>query len=224
MKILLADDEPQLTKGLRLVLEKNGYAVDVVDNGLDALNLALTKTYDAFVLDIMMPGLDGLGVLSQLRQHNIQTSVILLTAMAELNDCIAGLDAGADDYLTKPFRIGELLARLRSLSRRQETITSGQYEVGDVVLSKAENRLIRGDQSFYLSRKEFLLMEMLTSHLNSKFRFDEIIERVWDQKMIDGRQVVRTYVAYLNNKLAALGADLKIKPVASDSYVLEYIQ
>lgn len=220
MRILLADDEPDMCRGLKTILEKNGCTTDAVENGLAALELGLSRSYDALVLDIMMPGLDGLGVVRQLRVHRIQTPVIMLTAKSERADCISGLDAGADEYLTKPFHTGELLARLRALVRRGQTTGSEPQAIGNVTINRVDSQLVRGDSAYNLSQKELRLLELLAASPNCQIGVDQILERVWNLEAGKGDQTVRIYMAYLNTKLTALEADSEIRMIGPGIYSL----
>ena len=164
MRLLLAEDEKELSKALCAVLKHNNYSVDAVYNGQDALDYGLCENYDGIILDLMMPKMNGLDVLKKLRENSIATPVIILTAKSELEDKITGLDAGADDYLTKPFAMGELLARLRALTRRKSEFSPNLLSFGNLSLNRETFELSVGEESVRLGNKEFQMMEMLLSN------------------------------------------------------------
>ena len=201
MRILIAEDEVGIAKALKLVLEKNRFAVDMVHNGLDALEYMLSVSYDAVVLDIMMPGLDGLEVLKRAREKGVGTPVLFLTAKAEVEDRIAGLDAGADDYLPKPFAMGEFISRVRALTRR-----SGNY---------APDVICVGGTSLDLSSYT------LSSGGGSVFSTDALMQKVWDLDTESETDVVWTYIGFLRKKLRQLDADVEIKTIRGAGYALE---
>ena len=206
MRILIAEDEVGIAKALKLVLEKNRFAVDMVHNGLDALEYMLSVSYDAVVLDIMMPGLDGLEVLKRAREKGVGTPVLFLTAKAEVEDRIAGLDAGADDYLPKPFAMGEFISRVRALTRR-----SGNYAPD----------LICVGGSVRLNNKEFQLMELFMRNRGRVFSTDALMQKVWDLDTESETDVVWTYIGFLRKKLRQLDADVEIKTIRGAGYALE---
>ena len=206
MRILIAEDEVGIAKALKLVLEKNRFAVDMVHNGLDALEYMLSVSYDAVVLDIMMPGLDGLEVLKRAREKGVGTPVLFLTAKAEVEDRIAGLDAGADDYLPKPFAMGEFISRVRALTRR-----SGNY-APDVICVGGGVRL---------NNKEFQLMELFMRNRGRVFSTDALMQKVWDLDTESETDVVWTYIGFLRKKLRQLDADVEIKTIRGAGYALE---
>ena len=179
MRLLLADDERELSRALEAVLKHNNYFVDVVSNGADAMDYALSENYDGLILDIMMPKKNGLEVVRELRERGIPTPVLLLTARAEIDQRIEGLDAGADDYLTKPFAMGELLARVRALTRRREAYTPELLSFEGMTLNLSTFELQGPGGSFRLGNKEFQMMEMLMSHPGSVISADQFMERIW---------------------------------------------
>jgi len=178
MKILLAEDEVALAKPLVTILEHSGYEVTHVENGEDAVNMAKASMYDCMVFDIMMPVMDGIEALTLIREAGDKTPVILLTAKAEIDDRITGLDAGADDYLTKPFAMGELLARIRSLTRRNKTYTSKNLSYGNVSLNIDDQELKRED-AIRLPGREARLMEVFMLNPEKTLGFEEIYSKVW---------------------------------------------
>ena len=161
MRLLIAEDERELANALAAILKHSHYSVDAVYDGEDALDYALTQNYDGIILDIMMPKRDGLSVLEELRRQEMDTPVLLLTAKSEIDDRIAGLDTGADDYLTKPFAMGELLARIRAMTRRKSAFTPDVLSFGNIRLDRQNFELSGDTASLRLSNKEFQMMEML---------------------------------------------------------------
>ena len=221
MRLLLAEDEKELSKALCAVLKHNNYSVDPVYDGQDALDYGLCENYDAIILDIMMPKLDGLTVLKKLRAEGVSTPVIILTAKAEIEDRIAGLDTGADDYLTKPFAMGELLARLRALTRRKSEFSPNLLSYGNLSLNRESFELSVGDNSIRLGNKEFQMIEMLLSNPGRLISTEQFMEHIWGYETEAEINVVWVYISYLRKKLALLGASLEIKAVRGLGYTLE---
>lgn len=221
MRILIAEDEVGIAKALKLVLEKNRFAVDMVHNGLDALEYMLSVSYDAVVLDIMMPGLDGLEVLKRAREKGITAPVLFLTAKAEVEDRIAGLDAGADDYLPKPFVMGEFLSRVRALTRRSGNYAPDVIRVGETTLDLSSYTLSANSQSVRLNNKEFQLMELFMRNRGRVFSTDALMQKVWDLDTESETDVVWTYIGFLRKKLRGLDADVEIKTIRGAGYALE---
>ncbi|MGT2928771.1 response regulator transcription factor [Streptococcus dentasini] len=211
MHILLAEDEEQLARVYQAALEHQGYQVDHAANGQIAVNLAREKAYDVMVLDIMMPVKTGLEALKEMRESGNRTPVIMLTAMSEINDRVTGLDAGADEYLTKPISLKELLARLRSMERRLDTYTAKVLEVGSVTLNIAEQELTAAN-SVRLASKEAKLMEFLMLNVGKRLSIQEIFQQVWGKDDADQvtEDYVYVYISYLRQKLKAIKADLEI--------------
>lgn len=201
MRVLLADDEPKMAEHVRLGLSAEGYAVDVATDGEEALWLATENPYDALILDVMMPGRDGLSVVRQLRRKLVNTPVIFLTARADVEDKIHGLDAGADDYLTKPFSISELLARLRALLRRQRPQAVNVLRVADLELDLLSHEARRGGERIELTRREFALLEFLFSASPKPVSKTAIVEHVWDQHFDSETNVVNVYIKLLRRKI-----------------------
>ena len=221
MRILLAEDEKELSNALVAVLKHNNYSVDAVYDGNDAYNYGICENYDCIVLDIMMPKMDGIQVLKKLRAEGIQIPVLLLTAKAEIEDRIAGLDSGADDYLTKPFAMGELLARLRAMTRRQSTVVSDVLKVGNITLNR-ENYELKSDKgSFRLGNKEYQMMEMLMRNPSVIISTEKFMDRIWGYDSEAEINVVWVYISYLRKKLTSLNADIKIKAVRGVGYTIE---
>lgn len=224
MRLLLAEDEKELSKALCAVLKHNNYSVDPVYNGQDALDYGLCENYDAIILDIMMPKIDGLEVLRRLRENGISTPVIILTAKSEIEDRITGLDTGADDYLTKPFNMGELLARLRALTRRKGEFSPNLLSFGNLSLNRESFELSVGDSSVRLGNKEFQMMEMLLSNPARLISTEQFMERIWGYETEAEINVVWVYISYLRKKLTTLSASVEIKAVRGVGYTLEEIK
>ena len=209
MKILLAEDTADLNKVVSAALEHEGFYVDSCMDGQDAFDHALSERYDAIVLDIMMPKMDGLKVLRELRSRNIGTPVLLLTAKTEVEHRVAGLDAGADDYLSKPFAIKELMARVRAMTRRKQEYDHGVIDFGDISLN-GETFELKCENSIRLSVKEFELLQMLIMNNGRRLSADYIIDNVWDNSGNADRSTVMLYVQYLRDKLKAVASKVGI--------------
>ena len=220
MRILLAEDERSLARALVRILEKNNYAADAVFNGEDALAYLETGGYDAAILDIMMPKMDGITVLKTLRQQGNPIPVIMLTAKAEVDDKVLGLDLGANDYLTKPFDTRELLARLRAVTRNQNTADT-KLRLGNIALDRASFELSSPSGSFRLTSKEFQMMEMLMDNPRRLIPTERFMEKIWGLDSDAEINVVWVYISYLRKKLSALDADIQIKSARNAGYSLE---
>lgn len=223
MRILLAEDECELSNAISAVLKHNNYSVDVVYNGREACEYGITENYDCIVLDIMMPVMDGIEALKIMREKGCQTPVLLLTAKSEVCDRITGLDSGADDYLTKPFAMGELLARLRAITRRKPNIASDLLRVGNITLNRESFELKGESGLFRLANREYQMMEMLMSNPNVLISTEKFMDRIWGYDSDAEINVVWVYISYLRKKLAALNADVRIKAVRGAGYTLEEI-
>ena len=221
MRLLLAEDEKELSAALVAVLEHNHYSVDAVYDGQDALDYALTENYDGIILDIMMPKKDGLEVLAELRQRNISTPILMLTAKAEISDRVAGLDSGADDYLTKPFAMNELLARIRAITRRRSEFAPNILSMGRISLNRANFELVGAKASYRLANKEFQMLEMLMSNPGRLISTEQFMERIWGYDTEADVSVVWVYISYLRKKLAALDAGIEIRATRGVGYSLE---
>jgi DNA-binding response OmpR family regulator len=208
MKILLAEDEKDMSAALVAILTHSGYEVDPVYDGEAAVQMAQRHSYDCMVFDIMMPKLDGVQALQQIRDGGDVTPVIMLTAKSEVADRINGLDAGADDYLTKPFAMAELLARLRAMTRRSTAFTPQKLQTGSVSLDVAEQELC-STNAVRLSAKETKLMQLLMLNADKDLTTGEILSRVWPDEEED-EKIVWIYISYLKEKLAAIDADVTI--------------
>ncbi len=221
MRILLAEDEVAMSEAVVDILDYHHYAVDAVYNGADALDYARSQNYDGIILDIMMPRMDGIEVLRRLRSEGNRTPVLLLTAKGEVEDRIRGLDAGADDYLPKPFAMGELLARLRAMLRRRESYVPDVLELGNVALDPARFELRCGGRVQSLSKLEYQIMELLMRNPGMTFSAETLLERVWGCDSDAGVGAVWVYISYLRKKLTALGADVEIASRRGLGYSLE---
>lgn len=221
MKLLVAEDELELSKALKTVLEKQNYTVETAANGPDALSNGQFGDYDGIVLDIMMPGMDGLTVLSRLRAAGIQTPVLLLTAKAEIEDRVAGLDAGADDYLPKPFAISEFLARVRALLRRKGEIAQQIISFRGVTLNGASYELSFGDQSTRISGREYRVMEMMMNAPHRVIPTSQFIERIWGWDTDVDVSIVWVNISNLRKKLASIDAPVAIRAMRGVGYSLE---
>lgn len=224
MRLLLAEDEQDLSKALCAILKHNNYSVDAVYNGQDALDYGLCENYDGIILDIMMPKKNGIEVLTELRKSGVDTPVLILTAKSEVDDKITGLDAGADDYLTKPFAMGELLARIRALTRRKADFTPNLLISGNLSLNRESFELSVGEESIRLGNKEFQMMEMLMSNPGRLISTEQFMERIWGYETEAEINVVWVYISYLRKKIGSLGANLEIKAVRGVGYTLEEIK
>ena len=211
MRLLLADDEVELSNALVAILKHSSYIVDAVYNGTDALDYALTEEYDGIILDIMMPGMDGMEVLKKLREKGISTPVLFLTAKTEVDDRIKGLDLGADDYLPKPFDMGELLARVRAMLRRKSEFTQANLTCGNLTLDRATYEMFtEGHEKIRLSGREFQMMEMLMTSPGRVISVDNFMNRIWADGEADVN-VVWVYISNLRKKLTSLDATCEIK-------------
>ena len=223
MRIMIAEDEVRLAEALVQLFARENITADVFTNGNDGLDNALSEIYDVIILDIMLPGMDGISILREIRRQGIKTPVLMLTALDALSDKVKGLDSGADDYLTKPFRTEELLARVRALSRRSSSslVPSDELSCGDLVLDTASCELRCGSSSVRLGRKEYGVMELLMRNAGAAVSKDMIITRIWGYDSESEINVVWVYISYLRKKLTQLDADINIKAVRGAGYTLE---
>ncbi len=220
MKLLLAEDEKAMSMALVAVLEHSGYEVDAVYDGMAAVEKGLSNTYDCMIFDIMMPKLDGIGALKKLRSSGDTTPVIMLTAKAEVDDRITGLDAGADDYLTKPFAMAELLARIRSMTRRSTTFTPSKLAAGHVELNVEEQEL-SCKNAIRLANKETKLMKFFMLNVGKPLETAAIFSHVWNGEEEVTEDIVWIYVSYLREKLTAIQADVEIIGEKNGSFLLQ---
>lgn len=225
MRILLAEDERSLSRAVAALLEKNNYAVDAVYDGEDALTYLEAGNYDGAILDIMMPKLDGLAVLRQLRQlrqRGDSIPVLLLTAKSEVEDKVIGLDMGANDYLTKPFSTAELMARIRAMTRsRAGGQVTSRLTLGNITLDQTTFELSSPHGSFQLANKEYQMMELLLRNPRQLIPTERFLERIWGYDSDVELNVVWVYISYLRKKLAALQSDVQIKATRNAGYCLE---
>lgn len=220
MKLLLAEDEKAMSMALVAVLEHSGYEVDAVYDGMAAVEKGRNNTYDCMIFDIMMPKLDGIGALKELRSSGDTTPVIMLTAKAEVDDRITGLDAGADDYLTKPFAMAELLARIRSMTRRSTTFTPSKLAVGHVELDVEEQEL-SCKNAIRLANKETKLMKFFMLNMGKSLSTEAIFSHVWKDEEDVTEDIVWIYVSYLREKLTAIQADIQILGEKNGTFLLQ---
>lgn len=221
MRILIVEDEISLAEAVSAILKKEHYFVDAVYDGRDGLDYALSGIYDLILLDIMLPKMNGLDVLREIRNNNISTPVMLLTARSEVNDKIRGLDCGADDYLTKPFNKGELLARIRALTRRKGEIPSNELAVGDLTLNQSTYELSCGSLNVKLGAKEFGIMQMLMFSPKSIISKDEFIEKIWGYDSEAEYNSIEVYISFLRKKLSAIKSSVQIKASRGIGYYIE---
>ena len=221
MKILYAEDEPAMSEAVTDVLTYHKYNVDAVADGEEALAYAEAEDYDAIILDVMMPKLSGIEVLKQLRDRGCKTPVMLLTAKAEVEDRIEGLDLGADDYLTKPFAMGELLARVRAMLRRREDFTPDILTCGNLSLNMQNYELSSDSGSFVLSKIEYQMMELLMANQGRYFSTEDILVKVWGYDTDADVGIVWVYISYLRKKLTSLKANVELKAKRNIGYTLE---
>ena len=221
MRILIAEDDPKLLKSLVHIFELNHYAVDGVASGTDAFDFASSGEYDGLVLDIMMPGMDGVSLLKQLRAKGITTPALFLTARTEIDQRIEGLDAGADDYLPKPFSTGELLARVRAMLRRKDNFTPDMLTFGELSLNRSTYELVRGEKTQSLSGKEFQIMEMLMQNPNVIVTAEQLITHIWGWDTNVDTSVVWVHISNIRKKLEGLCVPVAIKFVRNVGYILE---
>lgn len=222
MRILLAEDEHSLSRAVSALLERNNYSVDAVYDGEAALDFLDGGNYDGVILDIMMPKLDGLEVLRQLREKGNTIPVLLLTARSEVEDKVTGLDMGANDYLTKPFSTAELMARIRAMTRSATGghVTS-RLSLGNVTLDQTTFELSSPHGSFRLANKEYQMMELLLRNPRQLISTERFLERIWGYNSEAEANVVWVYISYLRKKLTALKANIQIKATRNAGYSLE---
>ncbi len=220
MKLLLAEDELSLSKALVHILEKNNYTVDAVYNGKDALDYLESDDYDAIILDIMMPHIDGITLLKKIRANGNPVPVLILSAKSEIDDKVLGLDSGANDYLTKPFDSKELLARIRTMTRSVQAVDS-KLSFGNITLNRATYELSSPTDSFRLANKEFQMMEILMNNPKQLVSTERFFEKIWGFDSDAEMNVVWVYIAYLRKKLNALQANIQIKATRNAGYSLE---
>lgn len=226
MRILMVEDEKRMAEAIAQVLKKNNYSVDLIYNGEDGLDFALSGIYDIIILDIMLPKLDGIAVLKSIRKNNIEAPVILLTAKGETQDKVYGLDCGADDYLPKPFPIEELLARLRALGRRKNQLlnNNGTLKFGNIELNQADLTLSCEKSQFKLTLKEYQLLEMLIQGHNTILSKELIIEKLWGYDTETEDNHVEVYISFLRKKLLNIKSNAYIQTIRGAGYILKLLK
>lgn len=221
MRVLIAEDEPELARGLKFLLEKNKFSVDTAADGAEALDYFYSTVYDVAVLDIMMPKINGMDVLRRIRESGAKLPVMMLTAKAEIEDRVAGLEAGADDYLPKPFASREFIARVKALSRRNAEYTDLVHSFGDVRLDCNRYELCCGERCVRLNNKEFQLMELFMRHPGFIFSANHLMERIWGQDAESDINVVWTYIGFIRKKLKEADSRIEIRTVRGAGYMLK---
>lgn len=224
MRLLLAEDEKPLSRALTVILERNNYSVDAVYDGQEALEYLDVEDYDGVILDIMMPKIDGITVLKTLRSRGNLIPVLLLTAKSEVDDKVTGLDAGANDYLAKPFHSKELLARIRAMTRVQTAQADSKFQLGNVTLDRATFELTTPSGSFRLANKEFQMLELMIGNPGHLISSERFMEKIWGYDSEAEISVVWVYISYLRKKLTALHANIRIKATRNAGYSLEEIK
>jgi DNA-binding response OmpR family regulator len=220
MNILIVDDERQLTSALATIFKQNNYSVDCAFDGEQGLDFALSGIYDAIILDVMMPKMNGFEMLKRLRHHKIDTPVLMLSAKSETSDKIEGLNYGADDYLSKPFDTAELLARVKALLRRKEKFTSNLLVFNDITLDRDTFELAKGEKRIALGKKEFQILEMLMLNNGKSIDKEKFIEKIWGFDTDAEYNTIEVYVSFLRKKLNAVGAQTEIKSIRGIGYTL----
>lgn len=223
MRILIAEDEISIAKALKVMLEKNKYVVDIVHDGMEAYDYITAVAYDVLVLDIMMPKMDGIELLTVIRKQGITTPTLFLTAKAEVEDRVAGLDAGADDYLPKPFASSEFLARVRALARRSDTYLLSVLSFGNVTLDCSRYVLEADGGEVRLNNKEFQIMELFIRHPHQIFSAEHLMDKIWSSESASETDVIWTYIGFLRKKLRQISASIEIRTVRGAGYALEEI-
>lgn len=222
MRVLLVEDESGLSQALTEIFKKNRINIDAVLTGTDGLRYAESKIYDVIVLDIMLPGIDGITILKTLRENHNNVPVILLTAKDDISDKIAGLDAGADDYLTKPFSTDELLARVRALSRRKGDVKNDSTTFGDLTLSKKNCELQSSDgEAIKLSLKEYQILDLLFEHPHQIITKEQLIDKIWGGDSNAEYNNVEVYISFIRKKIENLKVAVRIRTARGIGYSLE---
>lgn len=221
MRVLIVEDEVRLAEALAQILEGNKYMTDVVNSGLDGFDYALSGIYDVIVLDVMLPEMDGFTIAKKLRDNKIQTPIIMLTAKDSTADKVAGLDCGADDYMTKPFVPDELLARIRALTRRQGEVQLNEATFGDISLNLSTGDLHCAEKSIHLNFKEAEILKLLMANKGGAVSKDDLITKVWGYDSDASDNNVEAYISFLRKKLSYLNADVTITALRKVGYRLE---
>ncbi len=220
MRLLLVEDERELSKALVTILKHHNYSVDAAYDGEEALLFLENEDYDAVILDIMMPKLDGISTLKQLRKNGNPIPVLMLTAKSELDDRVAGLDAGADDYLSKPFETKELIARIRAITRRKSEFINSTLCYGNITLNRTTFELKSPTGQFHLTNKEFQMLEILMINHGILISTERFLDKIWGYDSDSEINVVWVYISYLRKKLASLDANIQIKATRGAGYSL----
>ena len=223
MRLLVAEDDPRLLKTMMYIFEKNKFIVDGVTNGRKAIDYGQSKEYDGLVLDIMMPGCDGIQVIKELREQGITTPALFLTARTEVSQRVEGLDAGADDYLAKPFATSELLARVRAMLRRKENYIPDILMFHEMVLNRSTYQLLYGDKAQSLSGKEFQMLEMLMVRPEQVITMEQFMTHIWGWETAVDTSVVWVHISNLRKKIKALEAPVEIRFIRHAGYILEAV-
>lgn len=222
MRILIVEDEMDLSMILSEMLEMEGYYVDAAYNGISGLDNALSGIYDIIILDIMLPGMDGLQVLSEIRRNKLNTPVLMLTAKSEIEDKVLGFDKGADDYLTKPFNTKELLARIRALLRRKEKIFfDDNLKFADIVLDKETHEICKNEQKIKLTKKEFNIIELLILNKGKTVSKESITVKIWGYDTDIEYNSIEVYISFLRKKLNAINSQIHISTVRGIGYTIK---
>jgi len=224
MRILLAEDERSLSKALKAKLTKSNYSVDCVFDGEEAVSYAMASEYDLVIMDIMMPKQDGISALKEIRSKGNSVPVLMLTAKAEIDDKVEGLDSGANDYLTKPFATKELLARIRVLTRQPQSAGDNILKFGNLTLDRGSFELSSPKGKYRLAGKEFQMMEMLMMNPGILISTEKFMDKIWGIDSEADISTAWTYISYLRKKLTALEADVQIKAVRNSGYTLEAVK
>lgn len=221
MNILIIEDEPQLSEVLATLMRQNHFLVDAVLDGITGEEYALTGIYDIIIMDIMLPEKSGLDIVRSLRSQNMNIPILILTAKSELSDKIAGLDSGADDYLTKPFSSGELMARIRALTRRQGEYTGDVLVYQATTLNKNTHEISCGGNSIKLGQKEYQILEILMLNASRIIPKELFIEKIWGYDTDAEYNAIEVYISFIRKKLALIHSDMQIKAVRGVGYTLE---
>ena len=223
MRSLIAEDETSTARALKLLLEQAKFSVDIAYNGNDAWDYISNTTYEVIILDIMMPGKNGLEVLSLIRRNKIPTPVMMLTAKGEIEDKVLGLESGADDYLPKPFSTAELIARVKALARRSDNYSSDIRSIGNLVLDSNRYEIRVGEKSVGLTNKEYQLIELFMLHPGFVFSTEHLMEKIWGNDTESEIDVVWTHIGFIRKKLRNLNANVEIKTIRGAGYALEVV-
>ena len=224
MKLLLAEDEKDLREALKVILEKNNFSVDAVADGIKAVDyIKYNKEYDCIILDIMMPNMDGIEVIKYLRENNYNIPILVLSAKAEVDDKVLGLDLGANDYLVKPFNSAELLARIRVLTRKSDEINTSTITLANITLNRVNYSIQCENNILTLPNKEFQILEILMSQPNNVISSDILFNKVWGYDSESDTSTIWTTLSNLRKKLSSINSNVNIKSVRNVGYTLEII-